>query len=130
MNDFRFDNLLRYAGESAGYPGVGDFAGDLTTTATAFSLVNDGLNLTFGTYPRASAAGPAGPASSYQHRLYSWLVFNKNGRDSRFAKVFFRLSDDEQKMLEASWFAAALIGALFFSILFIFLLVMRISNSV
>jgi RHS repeat-associated protein len=71
VNDFRFDNVVRYAGESAGYPGVGDFAGDLTTTATAFSLLNNGLNLTFGTYPRSSPAGPAGSASSYQHRLYS-----------------------------------------------------------
>lgn len=59
-----------------------------------------------------------------------WLVFNKGGRDSSFAKAFFGLSDDEQEMLDASWFAAALIGALFFSIFFIFLLVMRISKSV
>ena len=37
---------------------------------------------------------------------------------------------DEEKLLGASWFAAALIGALFFSILFIFLLILRISKSV
>ena len=59
-----------------------------------------------------------------------WLVFNKSTRESSFAKAFWKLSDDEQEMLDASWFAAALIGALFFSIFFIFLLVMRISKSV
>ena len=57
-----------------------------------------------------------------------WLVLNKSVRDSRVAKDFFRLSDDAQQMLEASWFAAALIGALFFTILFIFMLVMRITK--
>ena len=28
VNDFRFDNVVRYAGQSAGYSGVGDFAGE------------------------------------------------------------------------------------------------------
>ena len=54
-----------------------------------------------------------------------WLVLNKKSRDPRLAQAFFRLSDDEQKMLEALWFAVMLIGALFFTILFIFLLVRR-----
>jgi hypothetical protein len=53
MHDFRFDNLIREIGKSMGYPGVGDFAADLTITGTVAALANQGINLTsLGRYPR------------------------------------------------------------------------------
>lgn len=61
MNDNRFDNLLRDIERSAGHPGLGEFAGDLTVTGTVVAAVNQGLNLTsLGKYPRGGIAEPAG----------------------------------------------------------------------
>lgn len=71
MNERRLDNTLRDVGKSIGFPSAGEFVADMTVTAGVYSLLNNGLNLAFGRYPRASARGPAGSPSSYQHRLYS-----------------------------------------------------------
>jgi hypothetical protein len=61
----------------------------------------------------------------------SWyFVFNKRVRDnhSKALKGFYRLRKDQRQMFEASGFAAMLVAAIFFSILFVVLLVMQIIN--
>ena len=59
-----------------------------------------------------------------------FIVLNPRARE-RFSKPvreFYRARKDYQDMFEASSFAAALVGAIFFTIFFLFLLVMRIAN--
>lgn len=80
MNQYRFDNLLRDIGKSAGYPGVGEFAADLTVTGTVAAAVNQGLNLTrLGRYPRGGIKGPAGSPTSWQHTVFG-RIGNSLGR--------------------------------------------------
>jgi RHS repeat-associated protein len=70
MNDFRFDNLLRDIGKSAGHPQFGEVAGDLSVTGTVLAAANQLLNLTpLGKYPRGGIKGPAGSPTSWQHRV-------------------------------------------------------------
>lgn len=74
LKDFRFDNLVRYVGESAGFPRVAEYASELTVTGTAISLVNQALNLTsLGRYPRGGPGRPAGSPTSWQHTVASRL---------------------------------------------------------
>jgi hypothetical protein len=68
MNDYRLDNVLREVGTSLGYPGVGEFAADLTIVGTVAALGNQALNLSpLGKYPRGGIKGPG--LTSWQHRL-------------------------------------------------------------
>jgi RHS repeat-associated protein len=48
FNAYRLDNTVRGLGQLSGYPGIGEFLADVTTTATIASLVNQGLNALFG----------------------------------------------------------------------------------
>jgi len=57
-----------------------------------------------------------------------YFVLSKRVRKehSRALKSFYRSSKDDQDMFDASGFAAMLVGAIFFTILFLALLVMQI----
>jgi cbb3-type cytochrome oxidase subunit 3 len=59
-----------------------------------------------------------------------FIVLNPHAREnlSKPVREFYRARKDYQDMFEASSFAAALVGAIFFTIFFLFLLVMRIAN--
>ena len=59
-----------------------------------------------------------------------YFVINRRFREehSKALRSFYRSSKDQQDMFEASGFAAMLIGAIFFTIFFIALLVMQIVN--
>ena len=70
MNDYRFDNLVRDIGTSAGSPTAGEVAAGMTITGTVLAAANQGLNLTsLGRYPRGGIKGPAGSPTSWQHRV-------------------------------------------------------------
>jgi hypothetical protein len=75
MNDYRFDNLIRDIGTSAGHPSVGEFAADLSITGTVVSLINFGLNATkLGSKPRGGLGGVgkathAGDPTTWQHTV-------------------------------------------------------------
>ncbi len=59
-----------------------------------------------------------------------FIVLNSRARE-RFSKPvreFYRARKDYQDMFDASSFAAALVGALIFTIFFLFLLVLRIAG--
>jgi len=59
-----------------------------------------------------------------------YFVLNRRFRkeSSRAVRSFYRSSKDQQDMFEASGFAAVLIGAIFFTIFFVALLVVEITN--
>ena len=85
LEEYRLDNVIRDVGKSRGHPKVGDFLAGMTVLGTISSLANVGMNSTrLGVYPRASAAGPAGTASSWQHgvsmRLRSALGMSTGNR--------------------------------------------------
>ncbi len=59
-----------------------------------------------------------------------YFVFNRRAREkySKPVREFYRTRKDCQQMFEASSYAAALVGAMFFAIFFLALLAMRIAG--
>jgi len=59
-----------------------------------------------------------------------FFVLNKRFREehSKAVRSFYRSTKESDDMFEASGFAAALVGAIFFTIFFVALLVMQIVN--
>ena len=59
-----------------------------------------------------------------------FIVLNPRAREnySKPVREFYRARKDHQDMFAASSFAAALVGAILFTIFFLFLLVMRVAS--